>query len=44
MIDADAVGPDASFIEDTLELSLLAPGPVPVPVDRPLKDYEIDRL
>jgi len=38
----DTGGPDASFIEDILELRLLTAGPVTGPVDRPLRDLEIE--
>ncbi|WP_171027513.1 hypothetical protein [Pseudarthrobacter sp. NamE2] len=40
----DTVSPDASPLEDILELSLLTAGPFTGPVDRPRKDqrhYEL---
>ena len=42
MTEDDTVAPDASPLEDILELSLLTAGPVTGPVDRPLKDHRLD--
>jgi hypothetical protein len=42
MTEDDAVAPDASLLEDILELSLLTAGPVVGPVDRPVKDHRFD--
>lgn len=39
MTEDDTVAPDASPLEDILELSLLAAGPTTGPVDRPRKDH-----
>ncbi|WP_181405878.1 hypothetical protein [Pseudarthrobacter phenanthrenivorans] len=39
MTEDDTVAPDASPLEDILELSLLTAGPVTGPVDRPRKDH-----
>jgi len=44
MTDEDTAGPEASFIEDILELSLLTAGPVTGPVDRPVKEQGFDWL
>lgn len=44
MTDDDTVGPEASFIKDILELSLLTAGPVTGPVDRPVREHGIDWL
>lgn len=44
MTEDDTVAPDASPLEDILELSLLTAGPITGPVDRPRKDprhYEL---
>lgn len=38
MTEDDTVPPDASPLEDILELSLLTAGPAAGPVDRPRKD------
>jgi hypothetical protein len=42
MTEDDTVAPDASPLEDILELSLLTAGPVTGPVDRPLRDHRLD--
>jgi hypothetical protein len=42
MTEDDAVAPDASPLEDILQLSLLTAGPVVGPVDRPVKDHRFD--
>ena len=42
MTTDDTVGPEASFIEDILELSLMTAGPVAGPVDRPVKNPYTD--
>ena len=42
MTEDDTVAPDASPLEDILELSLLTAGPVVGPVDRPVKDHRLD--
>ena len=42
MTEDDSVAPDASPLEDILELSLLTAGPVTGPVDRPLQDHRLD--
>ena len=39
MTEDDTVSPDASPLEDILELSLLTAGPATGPVDRPRKDH-----
>jgi hypothetical protein len=39
MTEDDTVSPDASPLEDILELSLLTAGPATGPVDRPMKDH-----
>jgi hypothetical protein len=39
MTEDDTVAPDASPLEDILELSLLTAGPITGPVDRPRKDH-----
>ncbi|MEV7458208.1 hypothetical protein ACIQGM_21510 [Pseudarthrobacter sp. NPDC092200] len=39
MTEDDTVAPDASPLEDLLELSLLTAGPATGPVDRPRKDH-----
>lgn len=44
MTEDDTVAPDASPLEDILELALLTAGPATGPVDRPRKDqrhYEL---
>lgn len=38
----DLVAPDASPLEDIVELSLLTAGPVTGPVDRPVTDHRLD--
>jgi len=38
----DTVAPDASPLEDILELSLLTAGPIVGPVDRPVEDHRLD--
>ncbi|MCT9626024.1 hypothetical protein HWD94_12955 [Pseudarthrobacter equi] len=42
MTEDDTVAPDASPLEDILELSLLTAGPITGPVDRPVKDHRLD--
>jgi hypothetical protein len=42
MTEDDTVAPDASPLEDILELSLLTAGPVTGPVDRPLRDHRLE--
>jgi hypothetical protein len=42
MTEDDTVAPDASPLEDILELSILTAGPVTGPVDRPLRDHRLD--
>ncbi|MFJ6358691.1 hypothetical protein [Pseudarthrobacter oxydans] len=39
MTEDDTVAPDASPLEDLLELSLLTAGPATGPVDQPRKDH-----
>ena len=39
MTEGDTVSPDASSLEDILELSLLTAGPATGPVDRPRDDH-----
>lgn len=42
MTDDDTVAPDASLIEDILELRLLTAGPETSPVAFPVKDHRLD--
>jgi hypothetical protein len=42
MTEDDTVAPDASPLEDLLELSLLTAGPIVGPVDRPVEDHRLD--
>jgi len=42
MTEDDTVAPDASPLEDILELSLLTAGPITGPVDRPVEDHRLD--
>jgi hypothetical protein len=42
MTEDDTVAPDASPIEDFLELRLLTAGPPTGPIDFPLEDHRLD--
>jgi len=42
MTEDDTVAPDASPLEDLLELRLLTAGPPTGPVDFPLEDHRLD--
>ena len=42
MTEDDTVSPDASPLEDILELSLLTAGPAAGPVDFPMEDHRLD--
>ncbi|MBU8869214.1 hypothetical protein [Paenarthrobacter aromaticivorans] len=42
MTEEDTVAPDASALEDILELRLLTAGPAIGPVDRPMEDHRLD--
>lgn len=42
MTEDDTVAPDASPLEDLLELRLLTAGPITGPVDRPIEDHRLD--
>jgi hypothetical protein len=45
MTDDDTVGPDASHLEDLIELSLLtAADKGPGPVDYPVKDHRLPEM
>ena len=42
MTEDDTVAPDASALEDLLELRLLTKGPRTGPVDRPVTNHRLD--
>lgn len=42
MTEDDTVAPDASHVEDILELRLLTAGPETGPVDFPVKNHRLD--
>jgi hypothetical protein len=42
MTEDDTVAPDASQVEDVLELRLLTAGPETGPVDFPAEDHRLD--
>ena len=44
MTEDDSVGPDASALEDLLELRLLTKGLPIGPVDMPIKDHRLDEF
>lgn len=42
MTEDETVAPDASPLEDLLELRLLTAGPITGPVDYPIEDHRLD--